>query len=168
MVGCHYPLSYISIDFRHKSSTGTGNPTNRQLPNGRRRSRYGTSKKTPDAISYIWREACQNTSLQITLRLARSEHEQHILVRSAIATSPLFAHVPNWSRGYIRGVQGVVKLETGFKKLGGSVWNCLILGPRPTPGRPVSVPSQVIKLPTVNQCDVPPVSGLTTPWIPRL
>ena len=29
--------------------------------------------------------------------------------------SPSFAHVPDWSRGCIRGVLGVVKPETGFK-----------------------------------------------------
>jgi len=29
--------------------------------------------------------------------------------------SPSFPHVPDWSRGYIRGEQGVVKPETGFK-----------------------------------------------------
>jgi hypothetical protein len=29
--------------------------------------------------------------------------------------SPSFPHVPDWSRAYIRGEQGVVKPETGFK-----------------------------------------------------
>jgi hypothetical protein len=30
--------------------------------------------------------------------------------------SPLISYVPDWSRGCIRGVQGVVKPETGFKR----------------------------------------------------
>ena len=29
--------------------------------------------------------------------------------------SPSYAHVPDWSRGCVRGLQGGVKPETGFK-----------------------------------------------------
>jgi len=39
------------------------------------------------------------------------------MVPDWLMDSPSFAHVPDWSRGCIRGVQGVVKPETGFKIL---------------------------------------------------
>jgi len=34
--------------------------------------------------------------------------------------SPSFPHIPDWWRGYVRGQQGVVKPQTGFKGSAGS------------------------------------------------
>jgi len=42
--------------------------------------------------------------------------------------SPSFASVPDWSRGYIRGVQGVVKPETGLKM----IWIITLIGKQKT------------------------------------
>jgi len=41
---------------------------------------------------------------------------KRVIVPDWSKDSPSFNHAPDWSRGCIRGVQGVVKPETGFKR----------------------------------------------------
>ena len=57
--------------------------------------------------------------------------------------SPSFSHVPDWSRGYIRGEQGVVKPETGFKTgLPHSIFGVLeSVRIRPNPSESDSLPN---------------------------